>query len=346
MNKTIKINPNLFLLKPKKEKKDKEKGDKKSNITLKQFDNLKKHLLKNVSKGDNSNPVNDSVNFLSNLSTKKKNWVEVNLDSPTDLFGSSTPVQDKQNEKQEGQPVNKTPSDIPYGCLKRGTKPTYRDYQKMLNETRKNRRDGDAGVGSISLDTVSHQSERQRKLLELQQKHQAEQQQQQQNNLQGGITSFGLVTMKGEPEGELEVKQLLDDLNTTTAIKQDIELNKKLKEELAVIDELKPQTTNKRTTLIKKKVNKKYTLGKNNDKQIVSVLIKNADRKNEIIDAKKELSQMKLHEMKKYLIQRNLLKKGSEAPNNVIIELFKNARLTGDVYNTNFTSMLERFVDQ
>ena len=130
------------------------------------------------------------------------------------------------------------------------------------------------------------------------------------------------------------------------AIQEDLNLNAKLKKETAVLDELKKQDDDQKKpkTLLHKTVVKKYTLGKNVQKRIVSVLIKNAERKNEVLNAKQELQRTKINKAKQYLIERKLLKKGSDAPNNLIMEIFKNTRLTGDIYNVNFNTLLESFV--
>jgi|LauGreSuBDMM15SN_2_FD.fasta_scaffold00874_2 hypothetical protein len=322
MNKTIKINPNLLLVKPKKEKKDKTA----KNVTKKNLDELKKHLIKSVQKpnqqtnvvSESSSVLKDSMNFLSTMNTKKKkSWVDVNLDNPSDLFGSE--IMPDDNKPLQLKAENKTTlkaNDIPYGCLKNGKKPTYRNYQKhILNETRKNNH-----TLIESLENV-----RDKRLQHL--KQQSNQQKQKQN----------------QQQQQLLIQDPILEIDIDAAVKEDLELNTKLKRETAVIDELKI-SDHKKTTLVHKTVVKTYTLGKVADKRIVNVLIKNAERKNEILNAKEELRRTKLNSAKQYLIERKLLKKGSDAPTNLIMEMFKNARLTGDIYNINFNSLLESFV--
>jgi hypothetical protein len=315
MNKTIKINPNLFDPKKASKGKKEKKDGKKQNITHKHLDHLKKQLIHSAKQSSQNslavkNTLNESMDFLSNkLTPKKKTWVEVNLDVPTDLYPQQqlpqvpqlpqTPLQLQQSQSQSHQSLTPSDSTVPYGCLKNGKKPTYRNYRKLLmTETRKNNQ-------SIveSLENVKEQRMQERK------------------------TSAPLI-------------------HIDTALQEDLELNKKLKKEMAVLDELKPpDESNVKKTMIQKTVLKKYTLGKDENKKMVSVLIKNAERKNEVLNAKQDLQRTKMHEAKRYLIERNLLKKGSDAPNNVIMEMFKNARLAGDIHNVNFNSLLESFVN-
>ena len=337
MNKTIKINPNLLLVKRRRDKKEKKESNKEKSSTSKNVENLKRQLLHNAKTNPNQNPttapLNDSLNYLSKLKQKQnpqRSWVEVNLDNPEALFPSTTSTTTTSSllkplsTSSSLSPSSLTPSlrnDIPYGCLKKGKKPTYRNYKRMMmNETRKS-----------NFDIVeSLENVREKKLEELKQRQQEQ------------------VKEHQEKEDKYEpLKINLDDIDTNIAIQQDLEMTRKLKNELAVIDELKvssEEDLNKKKTLIKKTVCKKYILGKNEEKNLVSVLIKNAERKNEVIQAKQDLSRTKLNKVKQYLLQRNLMKKGSEAPATLLLEMFKSARLTGDIYNVNFNTMLETFV--
>ena len=346
MNKTIKINPNLLLVKQRREKKEKKEKKEKSSSTSKNVENLKRQLLSNLKTTPTTGitagaaattiataPLKDSLNYLSKLKEKKqsnRNWVEVNLDNPEALFPSnknSTTTNTTSNPLSLSTSL-KDSNEVPYGCLKKGKKPTYRNYKRMLmSETRKNNHDIVESLENV----------RERKLEELKQKQHDQQQKEQQQKEQKDQETTSTPSLN------------LDEIDTNIAIQQDLELTRKLKNELAVIDELKTSSEedlNKKKTLIKKTVCKKYILGKNEDKKIVSVLIKNADRKNEVIQAKQDLNRTKLNKVKNYLLHRNLMKKGSEAPTTLLLEMFKNARLTGDIYNVNFNTILETFVSE
>jgi hypothetical protein len=100
-----------------------------------------------------------------------------------------------------------------------------------------------------------------------------------------------------------------------------------------------------RKKIIKRTIKKKYTVGKSRVKRQVSVLVKNLHTRKKIIDAKKELKQTPISEIKKYLKSHGLLKSGSAAPNNVIRELYESAMMSGDVTNLNTAVQLHNYMD-
>ena len=163
--KTIKINPELFSLKSNKSKTLKNKGNEKkptikiNNLVknkliekVKEFQkNNKKEVLEKKSNSFNNsktehidtpivqnNEYEDSLSFLKILSEKnekkknKKNQRTLkNLHSSNIYVHNDLPddfKKDTDNLKKDFQQ--------PYGCLKRGTKPTYREW---LKKTQKNK---------------------------------------------------------------------------------------------------------------------------------------------------------------------------------------------------------------
>jgi hypothetical protein len=100
-----------------------------------------------------------------------------------------------------------------------------------------------------------------------------------------------------------------------------------------------------RPKLIKKTIRRKYTLGKSNIYRKVSILIKNNETRKKIIVAQKELKKKSIHEIKKFLKDRFLLKSGSSAPNEVLRKLYESVMLTGHVTNNNKDTMLHNFMN-
>jgi hypothetical protein len=86
---------------------------------------------------------------------------------------------------------------------------------------------------------------------------------------------------------------------------------------------------------IKRTIKKKYTLGKSTVYRKVGILIKNNATRKKIINAQKDLKKKSIHDIKKYLVERGLLKVGSNAPNNVLRKTYESAMLTGEVVNQN-----------
>jgi hypothetical protein len=97
------------------------------------------------------------------------------------------------------------------------------------------------------------------------------------------------------------------------------------------------------TKPIKKHRITKYRLGKQCDK--VSVLIKNRKTRKRVEQEKTNLSQDSLQKMKAHLIERNLLKTGSNAPADVLKQIYKDSILTGDLTNKCGETLLHNFMN-
>ena len=87
----------------------------------------------------------------------------------------------------------------------------------------------------------------------------------------------------------------------------------------------------------------KYTLGKTNNK--VSVLIKNAHTRKNIMENIARIKETKIADMKKWLKQHNLLKSGSKCPPDVIKKLYEQSFLCGIIKNNNETTLIENFLN-
>ena len=80
---------------------------------------------------------------------------------------------------------------------------------------------------------------------------------------------------------------------------------------------------------------KTYKLGKKKERGKVDVLIKNNTTRKKVKKAVKELEKTPLLEVKRYLKQKGLIKTGSNAPEYVMREIYKNSMLAGDISNKN-----------
>lgn len=88
--------------------------------------------------------------------------------------------------------------------------------------------------------------------------------------------------------------------------------------------------------LRKKTTRRNFTIGRSKKMPKISVLISNKEMRKNITMKKSHLQQDDIHNIKKFLIKRGLIKVGSIAPNNVLREMYENASLMcGDIKNHN-----------
>ena len=87
----------------------------------------------------------------------------------------------------------------------------------------------------------------------------------------------------------------------------------------------------------------KRTLGKK--EKYVSVLIKNMTIKHKLHEEIQKLKQINIHDIKAYLIQRNLLKSGSQCPKDILIKMYEQCILSGDINNNNVNTQMHNYVN-
>jgi len=346
---------------------------------------------------------NDSINYLTSLSKKvkqdyeKKNYEKklanktlknpyssisnpyVELELPDELLITGTSIVpinkgdkgDKSNEYNVEYNVEyKIDNLIPYGCLKNGKKPTYKNWSQ---QTKKNypslmtsQPTNENKLHSHNLNNQRQSkllSNRENKLELLKQKIK-----QQNNQLYQSLES---PPFQPPPPTSLPSLQMDNDTlaNSLYVQKENIHsscsssssfpnktetfshnnmntiMDKKHNNKIAANKYNNFQIVKEKKKKTKKKTKKKYTLGKSKIHKKVGVFIKNNETRKKIIDAHKDLKKKPLNEVKKYLKEHGLLKVGSDAPSDVLRKMYESAYLTGDVVNYDKDIIIHNFLN-
>jgi len=203
--------------------------------------------------------------------------------------------------------------DVPYGCLRGGNKPTYRTYHRNQNVQLQNNHNTTLKKPLFG-HTVSTEpqnvdpiiQERQRKLREIQENNHIMRQE------QNAASASSTTLVSNETN---ETAQHAGAIQPT-----------KIKKE------------------IKQTITKKYKLGKTPNGKVVGVLIKNSDTRRRIQEEHGILRRESIVEIRKYLHDHGLIKVGSDAPPDVLRNIYESAKMTGEVNNTNKHVMLHNFM--
>ena len=101
----------------------------------------------------------------------------------------------------------------------------------------------------------------------------------------------------------------------------------------------KPNTRFEKLRTIKRK----YKLGKNGRK--ISVLLKDNKTRKKIKNEVQELKQKTIKEIRSFLQEKNMIKAGSIAPNNVLRKMYEDMYLTGNIENKNTDNLIHNYVN-
>jgi hypothetical protein len=365
------ISPNILknkLLKRIKEHKLKETnnlgGSNKKNLQENNILNTDKPQL--VDLEAYSDEFNDSINYLQTLSTQKKkedlhkktlknyqyynnsntSAINVNIDLPDELKEPLVAVSNEKFEVKNSTPLSiKYNADnvVPYGILKGGLKPTYREWSRTHKNhtlpTQTNFQTSAIQVPKISLENNNKEvvNSRELRLKALQEK--IKQKQTENLNNVGATFSSNIITSVDFKE-PLQIQSPAIQIPAIQQPATQIQATQIQATQIPAI-----QTQNLKKT-IKKTIIKKYTLGKQKSKNSVGILIKDRHTRKKVLDAHKALKSKPINDIKNKLREHNLIKVGSNAPNDIIRKIYEDSMLAGDIVNTNSDTLLHNFMKE
>lgn len=214
---------------------------------------------------------------------------------------------------------------VPYGVLKGGLKPTFKDWNKTLRSNIVT--DSNLALTIQSNPLTNEKSARENRLANLRTKLKEKQ--------AVGATA---KSVGGAAETIAVNAQSIASVVPTSVVPTSV----------VVVNS--PSVTNvtnggtiatKRTTT--RTIKRKYTLGRSKIQKTVAVLIKDRSTRRQVLHAQKDLKRKSINDVKAYLREHNLIKVGSTTPNDIMRKMYESAMLAGEIKNSNVDTLLHNF---
>ena len=313
--------------------------------------------------GDFEREFNKSLTFLHDLAKKKKDKRQKSVKAPVSHVGVNIEIPKDSiiyNTNTRDQP--------PYGCLKNGSKPTFKD----LNKTKKNNLDNSGKRLMIDLNSNISYDHSESKVMNFEEK-----QDKQEIELKQDKQEIELKQDKQDKQDkqEIQLKQDKQEIKFQKQPNMAKAINFSYTNDIIPEDKLSIGTVSGANNDIVSdlngranggaigdangdakidinipKINRitrtyKYTLGKKKNAKYIGLLIKNRETQKKIRQEVSELKQQPIQEVKNYLREKNLIKLGSQAPNDVLRKLYEDSILAGEITNNNASNLVYNFLN-
>lgn len=222
-------------------------------------------------------------------------------------------------------------NDVPYGCLKGGSKKTYRAWKEgILNEEAANARPPTPPKTTSNPDL----------------------------RLGGGATVKRDVRMM-VADGDCNDDDDIDNIggNTGDRLSRDAELEldrlhmkRRSSSSPQVVSSSSSPPTPPTSVVVpprrtlKKTMRRKYTLGRFDKQKKVAVLIKDKHTQKKILNTQRTLKKTPISDVRRYLRQHGMVKIGNTCPPDVLRKTFESAMLAGEITNTNHNTLLHNLI--
>jgi hypothetical protein len=317
---------------------------------------------KDFENNDFEREFNKSLSFLHDLSKKNKEKskkktlkssnLEINIEIPKDSL------------------IYNSAREPNYGCLKNGSKPTFKD----LNKTQKHNTHNSGKRLQLALENNTYydhsefhnkyQTNNNTPNIELQIQELAPEEITHSTNLstnkQFNKTNNEIITASYDYTNNYSTNNntnkeeiLTKEIVTREIVPKEIVTKEILPTEILPKEILIKENVTNEETIKEEYIPKlrritrtyKYKLGKKKDNKHIGLLIKNRDTQKKIRQEVAQLKQQPIQDVKNFLREKNLIKLGSQAPNDVLRKLYEDSVLAGEITNTNNNNLVHNYLN-